>query len=70
MNGKSFTKIAATAEERSQLPVFLKKSKLFLAGVIAVLIGFPLARQTFADSLGSWIGAVVDTSVYGSEGSD
>ena len=50
--------------------MIFKQTKLFLAGLIAVLIGFPLARETFAQGLGSWIGFAVDSSVAGSEGSD
>jgi hypothetical protein len=47
-----------------------KRSKLFLAGLIAVLIGFPMARETFANGWGDWVGAAIDASVYGSEASD
>jgi hypothetical protein len=49
--------------------MIIKRSKVFLAGLIAVLIGFPLARETFADDWGSWIGFAVDTSVGASDGS-
>lgn len=49
--------------------IVIKKSKLLLAGLIAVLIGFPLARETFAGGVGSWIGLGIDASIAGSEAS-
>ncbi|HOA73139.1 MAG TPA: hypothetical protein PL151_13650 [Phycisphaerae bacterium] len=46
----------------------LHKSKLFIAGLAAFLVGLPLAKETYALGLGSWIGWIVDTSIYASDG--
>jgi hypothetical protein len=46
----------------------IRKSKLFIAGLAAFLVGLPLARETYAQGLGDWIGFVVDASIYASDG--
>ena len=47
----------------------LKRSKLLLAGLAAVLIGFPMAREAFAVSAWDWIGLGIDAGVWGSKSS-
>jgi hypothetical protein len=46
----------------------LHKSKLFIAGLAAFLVGLPLAQETYAQGIGSWVGWVVDASIYASDG--
>lgn len=46
----------------------IRRSKLFIAGLAAFLIGLPLAQETYAQGLGSWIGFIVDASVSSSDG--
>ena len=46
----------------------IRRTKLFIAGLAAFLVGLPLAQETYAQGLGSWVGFTVDSSVYASDG--
>lgn len=46
----------------------IRRTKLFVAGLAAFIVGMPLASETYAQGLGSWIGFIVDSSVYASDG--
>jgi hypothetical protein len=48
--------------------IVIKRTRLFIAGLVAVLIGMPLARETYAQSLGGWVGYLIDASIYSSDG--
>lgn len=48
--------------------MIIRKSKVFIAGLAAFLVGMPLAKETFGQSIGSLVGWVVDTSIWASDG--
>jgi len=45
----------------------VRKSKVFIAGLAAFLVGMPLAKESFAQ-VGSLVGWVVDSSIWASDG--
>jgi hypothetical protein len=59
-------RVAATIEK--ERTVIRRKSKVFIAGLAAFLVGMPLAKETFAQGIGSLVGWAVDTSIWASDG--
>lgn len=48
--------------------MIIGRSKLFIAGLAAFLVGLPLAGQTYAQGIGGFIGYIIDASIYASDG--
>lgn len=44
-----------------------RRTRIVVAGLAAFLLGFPLAERSFG-AVGGWIGAIIDASIYGSDG--
>lgn len=44
-----------------------RKTQLFIAGLAAFLLGFPLAERSFGQ-IGSLVGGIIDASIWGSSG--
>lgn len=42
--------------------------RLWIAGLVAFLLGVPLAKEAYAQSLGDFVGFVIDASIYASDG--
>ena len=57
-----------TAAKEGAKIVIIRKSKVFVAGLAAFLVGMPLAKETFGQGIGSLVGWVVDTSIWASDG--
>jgi hypothetical protein len=47
--------------------VVSRKTRLFVAGLAAFLIGFPLAERSYGQ-IGSWVGWIIDSSINSSDG--
>ncbi len=45
----------------------IRKTQLFVAGLAAFLLGFPLAERSYGQ-IGGWIGGIIDASIWGSDG--
>jgi hypothetical protein len=45
----------------------IRRAQLFVAGLAAFLIGFPLAERSYGQ-IGSWVGWIIDGSIGASDG--
>jgi len=45
-----------------------QRLRLWMAGLVAFLVGVPLAKEAYAQSLGDFVGFVIDASIYASDG--